>query len=845
VPNDAYRDPARPLAERVDDLLGRMTIEEKLAQLQGAWVTSLLDTDHFDEAAAVRVLRNGIGQVTRIGASTGLDAAGSAELMNAIQQVAVEQTRLGIPVIVHEESVAGYCARGATVFPQAIGLAASWDPGLLAEIAAVIRDQLLAVGARQALAPVLDVARDPRWGRVEETYGEDPVLAGTLGTAYVRALQGDDLRRGVIATGKHFLAHALSEGGRNHGPVQVGPRELRDVYAEPFAAAIRDAGLASIMNSYSSVDGLPCAGSPAILTGLLRDELGFTGTVVADYRAVVQLHRYHRTAADRAEAAVQALNAGLDVELPAGDCFGEPLSGAVERGEIDVAVIDRAVRRVLTQKIALGLFERPYVDETHAGEVFDTPAQRDLARRAATESVVLLTNDGVLPLAPDIGTVAVLGPAADDRRLLQGDYHYPAHQEIITDGSILRADVEDEVLGGVIPGTDGVGGSSMLPEAGGAFSLGGYYTEHVTPLAGLRRALGEDAVRYERGCEVTGADRSGLAAAADLARRASVAVVFVGGRSGLTPSTTVGEGRDATDLRLTGVQEELVTQVAATGTPMVVVVLSGRVHSLEAIVPSAAAILQAWPLGEEGGSALADILLGRAEPSGRLPVSLPRSAGQAPVYASPRAGGTKAMFSGSYTDAPATPLFPLGHGLSYTSFEYGPLTVRSGDTTEEIHATAEISNTGPRAGVEVVQLYASDRFASVARPGRQLVGFARVSLEPGERCRVSFIVHPSRLAFYDPEMRFVVEPGAFGFAVASSSLNVRQQSLVEVAGAATEYRQREVIATVTAVEHLPPTGQEESAARLATAGMTPPAPDGPAPAPANGARTPAGERSTR
>ena len=240
--NEAYRDPARPLAERVDDLLGRMTIEEKLAQLQGAWVTSLLDTDHFDEAAAARVLRNGMGQVTRIGASTGLDAAGSAELMNAIQQVAVEQTRLGIPVIVHEESLAGYCARGATVFPQAIGLAASWDPGLLAEIAAVIRDQLLAVGARQALAPVLDVARDPRWGRVEETYGEDPVLAGTLGTAYVRALQGDDLRRGVVATGKHFLAHALSEGGRNHGPVQVGPRELREVYAEPFAAAIRDAG---------------------------------------------------------------------------------------------------------------------------------------------------------------------------------------------------------------------------------------------------------------------------------------------------------------------------------------------------------------------------------------------------------------------------------------------------------------------------------------------------------------------------------------------------------------------------------------------------------------------------
>lgn len=799
---DAYRDPARPLAERVDDLLGRMTMEEKLAQLQGAWVTSLLQSDHFDEAAAARVLRNGIGQVTRIGASTGLDAAGSAALMNAIQRVAVERTRLGIPVIVHEESLAGYCARGATVFPQAIGLAASWDPNLVTEVATVIRDQLLAVGARQALAPVLDVARDPRWGRVEETYGEDPVLAGTLGTAYVRALQTDDLGHGVVATGKHFLAHALSEGGRNHAPVQVGPRELREVYAEPFAAAIRDAGLASIMNSYSSVDGLPCAGSPAILTGLLRDELGFTGTVVADYRAVIQLHRYHRTAADRAEAAIQALNAGLDVELPAGDCFGEPLARAVEQGRVDHAVIDRAVRRVLAQKIALGLFERPYVDEARAGEVFDTPAQRELARRAAAESVVLLANDGVLPLPADVGTVAVLGPAADDRRLLQGDYHYPVHQEIITDGGALRADVDDEVLGGVIPGTDGSDGS-MLPAGGGAFSPGRYYTEHVTPLAGLRRALGEEAVLYERGCAVTGDDRSGLAAAVDAARRARVAVVFVGGRSGLTPSATVGEGRDATDLRLTGLQEELVTQVAATGTPTVVVVLSGRVHSLEAIVPSAAAVLQGWPLGEEGGNALADILLGRAEPSGRLPLSLPRSAGQIPVYASPRAGGTKALFTGDYTDSAATPLFPFGHGLSYTSFGYGPLTVRSGGTADDIHASVEVTNTGARDGVEVVQLYASDRYASVARPGRQLVGFARVPLRPGERCRVGFTVHPSRLAFYDPGMRFVTEPGTFGFAVASSARDVRQEALAELTGPVTEYEQRKVVATVVSVEKLP------------------------------------------
>lgn len=797
---DVYLDSRRPVAERAEDLLGRMTLEEKLAQLTGIWVTSIIQDRHLDEAAAAEALRHGMGQVTRIGAASGLRPGESAALMNALQRLVVERTRLGIPVIVHEETVGGYCARDATVFPQGIGLASTWDPGLVGEVAAVIREQLLAVGARQALAPVLDVARDPRWGRVEETYGEDPVLAGTLGTAYVRALQTGDLSSGVVATGKHFLAHALSEGGRNHGPVQLGPRELREVYAEPFAAAIRDAGLASIMNSYSSIDGMPCAGSRAILTDLLRGELGFTGTVTADYRAVVQLHRYHRTAATKSEAAVQALTAGLDVELPAADCFGGPLTAAARRGDIPMGVIDQSVRRVLEQKLALGLFENPYVDEQRAGAVFDTAAQRALARRAATESLILLSNDGILPLADDVGSVAVIGPGADDRRLLQGDYHYPAHQEIIGTEDGIRVGVEDEVVGGPIPDEPL---PPLLPAAGPLPATGWHYTEHVTPLAGLIDALGAGRIVYARGCEVDGTDRSGLPAAVSAASNADVAVVVVAGRSGLRASSTVGEGRDATDLRLTGVQEELVAQVAATGTPTVVVVLSGRVHALAEVVGVASAAIQAWPPGEEGGHALADVLLGKADPSGRLPVSMPRTTGQVPVYASPRAGGTKAMFRGSYTDSPAAPLFPFGHGLSYTTFEYGPFAVQSGGTGDPVALTVDVRNTGVRPGVEVVQLYVSDRYASVARPGRQLTGFARVFARPGERRRVTFLVHPSRLAFYDADMRFVTEPGAFGFAVGSSAANIRCEALAMLDGPVTEYLQREIVATGVTVENAP------------------------------------------
>ena len=385
------------------------------------------------------------------------------------------------------------------------------------------------------------------------------------------------------------------------------------------------------------------------------------------------------------------------MELPAADCFAEPLAGAARRGEVQMETIDLAVRRVLAQKLALGLFENPFVDENGAAVAFDTPAQRALARRAAAWSLVLLSNDGILPLGATItGTIALIGPGADDQRLLQGDYHYPAHQEIIGADDGPRVDVDDEVVGGPIP-DPGRDGQSLLQAAGPPPKNGWHYTAHVTPLAGLRRGAAQAAPRArsgtERGCDVDGTDQLRPAGrGGGRARRRRGRRRHRPGRSGLRAGSTVGEGRDVTSLRLTGVQEELVTEVAATGTPTIVVVLSGRVHTLETVTAAARAVIQAWPPGEEGGHALAGILLGRAEPSGRLPVTLPRAVGQIPVYASPRAGGTKAMFRGSYTDAPATPLFPFGHGLTYTTFAYGPLAVQAGGTGDDVLAAVDVHN---------------------------------------------------------------------------------------------------------------------------------------------------------
>jgi beta-glucosidase len=781
-------------------LLAEMTLAEKLAQLGCVWSTQLVAGEGaaagFSAEAARRLMPEGTGQVTRIAASTGLRPAGVARLANQIQRFLVEETRLGVPAVIHEEAVAGFCARDAVQFPQAVGLGATFDADLLERIGDHIRAEMLAVGARHALSPVLDVARDPRWGRVEETYGEDPVLAGTLGTHYVKGLQNtgpEGLAAGVIATGKHFLGYAMSDGGLNHGPVHLGSRELREVYAEPFAAAIRDADLQSVMNSYASVDGLAPAGSRALLTELLRDELGFEGTVVADYFAVDLLRTHHRVAPTKGVAAARALLAGMDQELPALDCYSmEHLGPLVEDGVVPMEAVDEAVRRVLRHKERLGLFAQPYVEEDVAAACYGTPGGRALARRAAEESLVLVDDhDQLIPLDPAaLSTVAVVGPAADDPRLMEGDYHYPAHLEIIYGSDVTEGGAE---------GT----GSDLLPRSGGAFAPGPYLPDIVTPLAGLRAALSESVeVRHAVGCGVLSFeedDDEHIAEAVEAATGADVAVVCVGGRSGLTPGATVGEARDSTQLDLTGRQLELLRAVAATGTPTVAVVVSGRVHALAEIEQVAGATLVAWVPGVEAGNAIASVLLGAVAPSGRLPVTIPYRVGQVPTFYGHRAGGGRSQFWGTYTDCPAAPLHPFGFGLTTTELTYSDLRVTPGSTTETTLVSVRVANTGERAATEVVQLYARDEVASVARPERQLVGFTRVPLQPGETRTVTFALHPSRLAFYDEDFRFVCEPGAFDLEVGGWAGAPAAVHTIDLGGEVHQYRQRDVVATAATI----------------------------------------------
>jgi beta-glucosidase len=776
-----YQNPNRELTDRVDDLLSRMSLEEKVCQLGGVWSTSLHEDGVFSREHAADKLANGIGQVARMGAASTLDPAAYAELANQIQQFLLEETRLGIPAILHEEAIAGLCSRGATQFPQAIGLAATFNPDLVFEMAQAVRREMLALGARQALGPVLDIARDPRWGRLEETYGEDPYLAGRMGVAYVRGLQAESLAAGVLATGKHFLGYGAAEGGRNQGPAQIGPRELREVYAEPFAAAIREAGLESVMNSYGSVDGLACAGSTEILDGLLRGELGFRGTVVADYFSIDLLVRHHRVAADKANAAALALGAGLDVELPERDCFGEPLSEQLESGAVDEALVDRAVRRVLRQKFELGLFEAPYVDPDLAREACDAPAHRALAARLAEQSVVLLKNDGVLPLSKGC-TVALLGPTADEPRLLQGDYSYPAHAEMA-----FRHEAHP---GGRAP-VAGTRSEShdTLP-----------CVRMVTP----REALSESvAVRYARGCTEAPDAELDLGAIDDALAGADVAVICVGGRSGLTADCASGEFRDASSLSLPAPQRALIDRVADRGLPVVVVVIGGRAYSLEAEAARAGALMMAWLPGEEAGAALADLLIGRANPSGRLPVSLAANAGQLPVHYGHRSGGGASAIYGDYTDASSRALFCFGHGLSYSSFEYGELECPD---TVDTHSAADVklvvSNSSDLDGEEVVQLYVRDTVADVARPVRQLVGFQRIALAAGERKRITFRFDVTQLAYFNGQLEYVVDPGQVELMAGASSADIRSRRTLMVSGEKRVLKQQQRLATQAQVSEV-------------------------------------------
>jgi beta-xylosidase len=779
----AYLDASQPVATRVADLLARMTLDEKLAQMGGVWSTSLLDEGGaFSEAKAQEKLAHGTGHLTRIGGATVLGPAESAALVNSIQRFLIEHTRLGIPAIVHEESCAGYMARGATCFPQAIGLASTWEPELLEQMTEVIRTQMRAVGAHHALAPVLDVARDPRWGRCEETFGEDPYLIAQMGMAYIRGLQGADLARSVVATGKHFVGYGASEGGMNWAPAHIPRRELLEVYITPFAAAVKEARLASVMNAYHEIDGVPLGSSTEFLADLLRTDLGFTGVVVSDYFTIATLQSYHRIADDEAEAARWALEAGIDIELPALYCYGAPLREAIAKDPASMARVDAAVRRILEMKFALGLFEQPYVDPGAAPAVFDTAEHRSLARRIAQRSIVLLKNDGLLPLDKGLASIAVVGPSAASIRNLQGDYHYPAHIEAMF-GAIAEGD--------------------MSPRPAGQVNLAQHFVPMVSVLEGIRtRVSPQTAVHTAPGCDVLGDSTAGFAAAVDAARKAQVAVVVVGDRAGLVDGCTSGESIDRADLGLPGVQQALVEAVVATGVPVVVVLINGRPPAVPWIAAHAAAVVEVWLPGEEGGNAVADVLFGDYNPGGKLPISLPVTVGQVPVYYNHKPSGGRTNWKGDYVGVSTKPLFPFGHGLSYTRFEYGGLEISPAQVgaADCVRIRLSVANAGERSGDEVVQLYVRDVVASVTRPVKELKGFKRVTLAPGESKTLSFELAVAQLGFYDRTMAFVVEPGTIEVMLGSSSEDIRLTGSFEIVGATTKVPPFEIFITSAVVE---------------------------------------------
>jgi beta-glucosidase-like glycosyl hydrolase len=771
----AWQDVTLPVGERVDLLLAAMTLEEKVAQLGSRWVGKdervaaaepermpEQEEDHTlnvapmqDVFAAAGVVpledaaRHGLGHLTRIYGSAPVTAAeGAAELVRQ-QQVVVAASRLGVPALVHEECLTGFTTYGATVYPAAIAWGATFDPELVERMAAAIGRDMAALGVHQGLSPVLDVVRDYRWGRVEETMGEDPYLVSMLAAAYVRGLQG----AGVIATLKHFAGYSASRAGRNHGPASMGRRELRDVILPPFELAVAT-GVDSVMNSYADIDGMPAGADPWLLTEVLRGEWGFGGTVVSDYWAVPFLAFMHRVAADPVEAGAIALAAGIDVELPDTLAYGPGLVELVRRGAVAEELVDRAARRVLAQKVRLGLLDPGWTPEsTVAGAdrvELDSAANRALARELAERSVVLLDAGTALPLRgegrPPLRRLAVVGPGAADPQVLMGCYAFPNH---------------------VLPRHPGLGLGIDVPSVAD----------------GLRAELPDVEIAYEQGCSVQGPDRSGFAAAAAAARSADLCVAVVGDLAGLFGRGTSGEGCDAEDLRLPGVQADLLEELLSTGTPVVVVVVSGRPYALGGL-HGRAALVQAFMPGEEGGAAVAGVLSGRIQPGGKLPVQIPRHPGGQPgTYLQPPLGSPE---SAGISTLDPSPLFPFGHGGSYTSFEVDDLWISDTEvpTDGEFTVSARVRNTGGRAGDEVVQLYLHDLIARVTRPVRQLTGFARVRLEPGEATQVRFRVHADRTAYTDRDLTLVVEPGDLEVFVGTSAQDLPCTGKVRLTGAA-------------------------------------------------------------
>ncbi|MFC5704070.1 glycoside hydrolase family 3 N-terminal domain-containing protein [Cohnella faecalis] len=752
-----YRNASAPLKERVEDLLGRMTREEKIGQLcqPFGWHSYRKNGEggvEVTESFRREIAGRGIGSLygtlradpwTEVTLETGLSPGQGAEAVNVIQKYAIENSRLGIPILFGEECSHGHMAIGATVFPVPLAIGSTWNVELYRRMCRAVALETRAQGGAATYSPVLDVVRDPRWGRTEECFGEDPYLIGEFAVAAVEGLQGDspDGTDSVMATLKHFAGYGFSEGGRNAGPAHMGMRELHDVDLYPFKKAV-EAGALSVMTAYNEIDGVPCTSSSYLLREVLREQWGFDGFVITDCGAIDMLASGHDVAEDGGHAAALALKAGVDMEM-SGRFFGDYLAGELEGGRLSEAELNEAVGRILSVKFRLGLFERPYVDPERAALVVGSREHAELARQIAREGTVLLKNEaGTLPFdSRTVGTVAMIGPNADNVYNQLGDYTSPQPR-----GKV------------------------------------------ATLLEGIREKLGPERVRYAPGCRVTGGNRDGFESALECADAADVVVLALGSSSARdfgegtidlrTGASVVradaesdmdcGEGVDRTRLSLSGVQLELMQAIRALGKPIVVVYVNGRPIAEPWVDEHADAILEAWYPGQEGGRAIADILFGEANPSGKLTVSVPKETGQLPVhYNGKRSRGKR------YLETDLKPRYPFGFGLSYTEFVYSDL--QAGSWKEEddgafrARLSVRVTNAGGTAGAETVQLYVKDDVSSVARPVKELKGFHKIWLEPGEAREVEFIIEREHLMFTGQHYRLVLEPGTFTLTVARHS----------------------------------------------------------------------------
>lgn len=772
VQRPVYKDPSQPVERRVEDLLARMTLEEKVGQMVAIWLEKekiQTPTGEFDAAKASRNFPHGLGQIARpydrraitqgpaAGAAPGTvnrTAAETARYVNAAQRWAVERSRLGIPLFMHEEALHGYVAPGATSFPQSIALASTWNPQLVERVFSVAAREMRAAGATLALAPVVDVARDPRWGRIEETYGEDPYLVSEMGLAAIRGFQGTSLplaKDKVFVTLKHMTGHGQPESGTNIGPATVSERTLRENFFPPFERAVKELPVMSVMPSYNEIDGIPSHANRWLLNDVLRGEWGFKGVVLSDYFAIRELVTRHKMLADTKDAAVAAINATVDFETPDGEAYAH-LPALVREGRVSEAQVDAAVRRILTLKFQAGLFENPYVDEAAAAARTETQDAVALAREAARQAIVLLKNDkNVLPLdAGKFRRMAVIGTHANDTPI--GGYSdIPRHVVSVLEG--------------------------LRREGQGKFAVD--YAEGVR----LTKSRAWAADEVELVDDATNARLRDEAVAT--ARNADVVVMVLGDNEQLSREAWADNHLgDRTSLDLVGPQNELARQVFALGKPTVVLLLNGRPLSVNYLAANAPALVEGWYLGQETGNAVADVLFGRANPGGKLPVSIARNVGQLPVFYNHKPSARR-----GYLFDTTKPLYPFGYGLSYTTFDISPprLARASVPMGENVRVSVDVRNTGRRAGDEVVQLYVRDEQASVTRPVIELKRFQRVTLQPGQSRTVTFELTPRDLSFWNVEMKRVVEPGTFTISAGPNSVDLKSAK-VTVTGSRLELR---------------------------------------------------------